>query len=129
MVVPLIYDLYPDAMEVAGIDQFSRCCYRCEIAQSGRVYEADGIVFVGRRMADHVIANMESPSATPLLKRARMRASSIGRRWDPRKQTELEVFCDEHFLIFTLEPWAPCTIGRPWTLSQGCSNARRRPLL
>ncbi len=101
MVVPLVYDLYPDAMEVAGVASSQGA-----VAQAARflnrimVQEADGVVFIGRRMADHVIANYGEPKRYTIIETgadaSEFDPSSLG---PAESQTELEAFCDDHFVI------------------------------
>lgn len=54
-VVPLVYDLYPDALEAAGFAgdaSWARSAMRA--ANRSWLRAADGVVFIGRRMADHI---------------------------------------------------------------------------
>ena len=62
MVVPLIYDLYPDAMEVAGVTSSRGLVAQCAVLLNRvMIRQADGVVFIGRRMAEHVIARYGEP--------------------------------------------------------------------
>ena len=67
-VVPLVYDLYPDAIEAAGMGRptglLARSMERFNRWWLGR---ADGVVFIGERMAEHATARYGRPRRATVL--------------------------------------------------------------
>lgn len=62
-VVPLVYDLYPDALEAKGTIEEHDLSSRVLAAINEWVFRhADGIVFIGQRMAEHAIERYGEPA-------------------------------------------------------------------
>jgi lipopolysaccharide/colanic/teichoic acid biosynthesis glycosyltransferase/glycosyltransferase involved in cell wall biosynthesis len=61
-VIPLVYDLYPDALEAAGVTSSDTLSSRL-LAHLNRAWleRADGVVFIGDRMASHACARYGRP--------------------------------------------------------------------
>lgn len=61
-VVPLVYDLYPDAIEAAETGHVLRLLNR-PLSAMNRMWlrRADGVVFIGQRMADHIMQRYGQP--------------------------------------------------------------------
>jgi lipopolysaccharide/colanic/teichoic acid biosynthesis glycosyltransferase len=61
-VVPLIYDLYPDALEASGaLDRSSILSRALAELNQFTFKHADGVVFIGQRMAEHAIERYGEP--------------------------------------------------------------------
>ncbi len=61
-VVPLIYDLYPDALEAGGMVGDRGVVVRLGMAANRFLFRAaDGVVFIGKRMAEHARARYGEP--------------------------------------------------------------------
>lgn len=102
-VVPLIYDLYPEALEASGsLDPNSRLSRTLGRLNKFTFEHADGVVFIGRRMAEHAIARYGSPrhwtviqtGADPLEFEEHASAAE-------RPEDELEKWCASKKLVVT----------------------------
>lgn len=101
MVVPLIYDLYPDAMEVAGVAGPRGPVARLAAAfNRAMIAHADGVVFIGQRMADRVIAQYGAPKRHTVIETgadtSEFMAEHLG---DSAPASELEAFAESHLLL------------------------------
>jgi lipopolysaccharide/colanic/teichoic acid biosynthesis glycosyltransferase len=101
MVVPLIYDLYPDAMEVAGVAKSRGPAARIAAALNRMmVKNADGVVFIGRRMAERVIRQYGQPKRYTVIETGadtqEFSAENLG---DESPQSELEAFAESHLTL------------------------------
>jgi sugar transferase EpsL len=101
MVVPLIYDLYPDAMEVAGVVSSRGLMAQIAVLLNRlMVRHADGVVFIGQRMADHVIARYGEPKHYTVIETGADTQEFEPQHLGPKEsQSELEVFCETHFTV------------------------------
>ncbi len=67
-VVPLVYDLYPDAIEAAGMGRSTGLLARAmECFNRWWLGRADGVVFIGERMAEHAAARYGRPRRSAVL--------------------------------------------------------------
>jgi len=67
-VVPLVYDLYPDAAEASGHATISPLAARLAEALNQFLFAyADGVAFIGDRMAAHATGRYGKPRATAVL--------------------------------------------------------------
>jgi sugar transferase EpsL len=101
MVVPLIYDLYPDAMEVAGVANSRGLVAQTAVLLNRlMVRHADGVVFIGQRMADHVMARYGEPKHYTVIETGADTQEFDPQHLGPKEsQSELEVFCEAHFTV------------------------------
>ena len=105
-VVPLLYDLYPDALEAAGLARPTSLPSRLAAAANRwALARADGVVFIGQRMADQVRARYGEPRRWTVIETgadvAELRVDG-----DPAQnpateppETDLERWCDAHIVL------------------------------
>ena len=98
MVVPLIYDLYPDAFEAADVPGAQGPLGRIAAAMNRQLFaQADGVVFIGRRMAEHVARRYGEPRRSVIIETgADLDEFSPQRIGDMTPESELESFCRTH---------------------------------
>lgn len=96
-VVPLIYDLYPDALEAAGMACGAASPLRriAEAMNRALFRAADGVVFIGARMAEHASERYGAPRRAIVLETGadaeEFRPSNLGA---PAPESELERWCE-----------------------------------
>ncbi len=148
-VVPLLYDLYPDALEAAGLARPTSLPSRLAAAANRwSLARADGVVFIGRRMADQVRARYGEPTRWTVIETgadvAELRVDGDPAT-DPAvepAETDLERWCDEHVVVSYvgalghMHDWDTLALAVPRLLAlaarQHASRARgrrRRPPL
>lgn len=100
-VVPLVYDLYPDALEAGGLARAGSFASR--IAESANRYlfrRADGIVFIGQRMGAHARRRYGEPKAWAVLETGadseEFSAEVLGRTG---AETDLERWCEGRVVL------------------------------
>lgn len=98
MVVPLIYDLYPDAFEAADMDgQLGPLAPLAAEMNRQLFARADGVVFIGQRMADHVARKYGEPKRWTVIETgAEASEFSPAKLGDMAPETALEDFCQKH---------------------------------
>jgi glycosyltransferase involved in cell wall biosynthesis len=91
-VVPLVYDMYPDALEAAGaaargglVDALATAMNRWWLRR------ADGVVFIGEAMAEHVCRRYATPRAWTVIETGADVREFAGAGGAP--ETELERWC------------------------------------
>lgn len=97
-VIPLIYDLYPDAVEAAGLTAPDHPLSRLAAHFNRALFRhADGVVFIGQRMADQAIARYGAPGRVEILPTgadvAEFGEAALG---SAAAESELETWCDRH---------------------------------
>lgn len=100
-VIPLIYDLYPDAIEAAGLatpdDLVSRIAARLN---TWMFTHADGVVFIGQRMADQAMDRYGTPKRYTILPTgaevSEFTPEALGDRAPDEESAELEAWCARH---------------------------------
>jgi glycosyltransferase involved in cell wall biosynthesis len=97
-VIALIYDLYPDAVEAAGLTAPDRPLSRLAAHLNRALFRhADGVVFIGQRMADQAIARYGAPRRVAVLPTgadtAEFGEAALG---SAAAESELEAWCDGH---------------------------------
>ena len=100
-VVPLVYDLYPDAVEATGMGDRAGLVGRAMSAANRFWFKrADGMVFIGRHMADHARARYGEPRRWTVIETGASVAEldAEGMRATPA-ETELEEWCDKRVVI------------------------------
>jgi lipopolysaccharide/colanic/teichoic acid biosynthesis glycosyltransferase/glycosyltransferase involved in cell wall biosynthesis len=96
-VVPLIYDLYPDALEAARGRAARGMLPRIAARLNRWLFRnADGIVFIGHRMAEHAIARYGKPRRWTVIETGADASEfdSVG-----GSRTELDEWCEQRFTI------------------------------
>ncbi len=80
-VVPLVYDLYPDALEASGLGRRDGVAVRLlEALNRWWIARADGVVFIGGRMAEHAEGRYGRP-----LRRAVLETGADADELDPSR--------------------------------------------
>jgi len=94
-VIPLVYDLYPDALEASGMtDPESALAKLGQAANRYWFSRADGVVFIGPRMAEHARERYGEPKRWTILETgARLSEFSRERLGSPEPSTDLERWC------------------------------------
>lgn len=100
-VVALAYDLYPDALESAGVLRRGGLPSRALEAMNRLWFRAaDGIVFIGHRMARHAIARYGEPRAWTVIETgadtAEFLPEALG---DPAPRTDLERWAEGRRIV------------------------------
>lgn len=95
-VVPLVYDLWPDALEAGGLARTDGLLSRLGAAANRHWFaRADGLVFIGHRMARHAIARYGEPKRWTVIEtgadQGELSADAAG---PAAAQSELERWCD-----------------------------------
>jgi colanic acid biosynthesis glycosyl transferase WcaI len=95
-VVPLVYDLWPDALEAGGIATAgSRLSRLGAAANRGWFARADGVVFIGHRMARHAIARYGAPKRWTVIETGADSAELSPEAVGPEAaESELERWCE-----------------------------------
>lgn len=90
-VVPLIYDLYPDALEAGGVETGPLA--RAAEALNRFVFRnADGVVFIGEKMAEHARARYGAPRRDAVFETG---VDTAELRAPKRVESPLETWLDE----------------------------------
>jgi colanic acid biosynthesis glycosyl transferase WcaI len=125
-VVPLIYDLYPDALEAGGVAVHSGLVSRLAAAANRYLFAgADAVVFIGERMAEHAEARYGRPRRAEILETgADTRELNPDTMGGP-PESPLERWCEGRYVLSYVG-----NLGRvhDWdTLKEGVPRLLRRP--
>jgi glycosyltransferase involved in cell wall biosynthesis len=94
-VVPLVYDLYPDALEASGVARRDGLMSR--LARRANRYwfrHADGLVFIGEKMAEHARDRYGEPRHDVVIETGADAAEfAVADVRDASPRTELEAWC------------------------------------
>lgn len=95
-VIPLVYDLWPDALEAGGVATEGGLLSRLGAAANRYWFaRADGLVFIGHRMARHAIARYGEPKRWTVIETGadsgELSADSTG---PDAPESDLERWCD-----------------------------------
>ena len=98
-VVSLVYDLYPDAFEVDGAIA-SRSALGRVLEGINRYWlaRADGVVFIGKRMADHVKSRYTEPKRYRVIETGANASEFLGGN-PPPAAIELAQWCGERKIV------------------------------
>jgi colanic acid biosynthesis glycosyl transferase WcaI len=99
-VVPLIYDLYPDALEASGVAADSGVVSRLAAAANRYLFAgADAVVFIGGRMAEHAQARYGRARRSAILETGAdaQELEPAGLRGPP--ESELERWCEGRYVL------------------------------
>lgn len=100
-VVPLVYDLYPDALEAGGLARAGGFASRiAETANRFLFKRADGMVFIGQRMGAHARQRYGEPKAWVVLETGadstEFNAQTLG---ELAAETDLERWCEGRVVL------------------------------
>ncbi|MFT5435065.1 MAG: lipopolysaccharide/colanic/teichoic acid biosynthesis glycosyltransferase, partial [Myxococcota bacterium] len=99
-VVPLVYDLYPDALEAGGVASANGWVARtAEAANRWWFPQADGVVFIGHRMAAHARQRYGEPSRWAVIETGADAAELDPPTLRTAAQSDLERWCDDRFVV------------------------------
>jgi len=136
-VIPLIYDLYPDAIEAAGLARPDHPASKLAGRLNRWMFEhADGVVFIGQRMADQAMERYGTPKRfTILATGAEVSEFSSEALGGTKAESELERWCDEHTVaayvgaMGHMHDWATLAeAGREYFAQFGTKNSTKKPL-
>ncbi len=104
LVVPLLYDMYPDALEASGLGRgagLGGLASRLAVAANRWMFRrADGVVFIGKRMAEDARDRYGEPAAWTVLETgadpAEFASAALG---DPAPRSDLERWCDGKLVV------------------------------
>lgn len=98
-VVPLVYDLYPDALEAAGMERLDALKALAESANRYCFGHADGVVFIGRRMGEHARKRYGEPRRWIVLETGASMAEMEAAAAPESAETDLERWCHHRSVI------------------------------
>lgn len=124
-VVALIYDLYPDALEAAGLTS-ARSLTSLAVRAANRLLfkRANGVVFIGTAMAEHAQRRYGTPQAWTVLETGAETAEFDRARVSTRAPTELERWMEEGCVfayvgnLGTMHDWETLALALPRVLAR-----------
>lgn len=131
-VVPLVYDLYPDAMEAAGLPATGLLSKLTRAMNRWWLRRADGVVYIGRRMAHHANARYGEPALWTVLQTgADPREFTEQPDREPSSPSGLRAWCRERFVVSyvgnlgMMHDWQTLAEGLPAFLSRAKNEGLR----
>ena len=105
-VIPLVYDLYPDALEASGFTDADSLSSKF-FTRFNRIWlkRADGVVFIGDRMASHAIERYGKPRRFSVIptgaSAVELQEEESAAPADPQTDSELIAWCKTKSVIVT----------------------------
>ena len=132
-VIPLVYDLYPDALEAGGVVPMGGFVSRM-VSGINRwwIRRADGVVYIGRRMAEHAHARYGEPRLWTILETgadAEELDSQTSTTWP--SSSALGAWCEDRYVVSyvgnlgVMHDWETLAEAVPKLLAEQPGSARK----